>query len=210
MVPGQTEALGRACHVLPVHCHTDRVSNNHIVSVAASYARMSPGMFSVCVEATTICGDMTAQECCTATCPLPAAPQMLQCMTDVCTCVTTLTWTNPEPYDTIEVLVGGVVVQTLPMGTTTTTQMIPTGVATDLSVRGVRNGVPGASATCTETCPGVPAEILDSRSTWSDKAAYDAKADELAQAFQANFDEYRDMVPEPVASAGPVTTLRVA
>jgi len=61
-----------------------------------------------------------------------------------------------------------------------------------------------------QSCPGVPAEILDSRATWSDKDAYDDKASELAQAFQVNFDEYRDMVPEAVASAGPAASLHVA
>jgi len=54
-----------------------------------------------------------------------------------------------------------------------------------------------------QTCPHVPAEILDARGTWSDQGAYDDKARELAQAFQANFDEYREMVPEQVAGAGP-------
>ena len=54
-----------------------------------------------------------------------------------------------------------------------------------------------------QTCPNVPAEILDARGTWNDKGAYDDKARELARAFQANFDEYREMVPEQVAGAGP-------
>ncbi len=54
-----------------------------------------------------------------------------------------------------------------------------------------------------QACPHVPAEILDARGTWSDQGAYDDKARELAQAFQANFDEYREMVPEQVADAGP-------
>lgn len=54
------------------------------------------------------------------------------------------------------------------------------------------------------TCPGVPNEILDPRQTWSDQAAYDAKAKELAKAFQNNFKKkYEDLAPE-VRKAGPV------
>ena len=36
-------------------------------------------------------------------------------------------------------------------------------------------------------CPGVPTEILDPRSTWSDPAAYDQKADDLAARFKENY-----------------------
>ena len=50
--------------------------------------------------------------------------------------------------------------------------------------------------------PGVPAEVLDPRNTWKDKAAYDAKAKELAQKFRAN-DQKFDIAPE-VRAAGPV------
>ena len=38
-----------------------------------------------------------------------------------------------------------------------------------------------------EGCPEVPAEVLDPRSTWSDKRAYDETARELTQRFEANF-----------------------
>lgn len=39
-------------------------------------------------------------------------------------------------------------------------------------------------------CPGVPAAILDPRSTWPDPEGYEAKARELAAAFQKNFARY--------------------
>ncbi len=39
------------------------------------------------------------------------------------------------------------------------------------------------------SCPGVPTEILDPRSTWEDKEAYDARADKLASEFAAHFDK---------------------
>ncbi|MCA9321359.1 MAG: phosphoenolpyruvate carboxykinase (ATP) [Planctomycetes bacterium] len=40
-----------------------------------------------------------------------------------------------------------------------------------------------------KTCPGVPSEVLNPRNTWSDKAAYDKKADELRDMFRKNYAE---------------------
>lgn len=54
-------------------------------------------------------------------------------------------------------------------------------------------------------CPGVPAEILKPRNTWSDRGAYDQKAQELAHRFQENFKQYADKVDAKVAAAGPRT-----
>ena len=53
------------------------------------------------------------------------------------------------------------------------------------------------------TCPGVPEEILNPRLTWSDPAAYDAKASQLAAAFIKNFDQYRDGVDAKVLEGEP-------
>ncbi|MCC6839928.1 MAG: phosphoenolpyruvate carboxykinase (ATP) [Flavobacteriales bacterium] len=53
------------------------------------------------------------------------------------------------------------------------------------------------------SCPNVPAEILDPRNTWKDKAAYDAQADKLAAAFQANFNKYRDSASAEIIQAEP-------
>ena len=39
------------------------------------------------------------------------------------------------------------------------------------------------------SCPGVPADILHPRNTWQDKAAYDARAQKLAEEFSAHFDK---------------------
>jgi phosphoenolpyruvate carboxykinase (ATP) len=38
-----------------------------------------------------------------------------------------------------------------------------------------------------EAVPGIPAEILDPRRAWADKAAYDATARELLARFEQNF-----------------------
>lgn len=40
------------------------------------------------------------------------------------------------------------------------------------------------------TCPGVPDGVLRPRDAWSDKAAYDAKAKELAERFKSEFKKY--------------------
>ena len=53
------------------------------------------------------------------------------------------------------------------------------------------------------SCPGVPDEVLIPRDTWADSAAYDAKADELAVMFKANFERYSAGVSEAVNTASP-------
>jgi len=52
--------------------------------------------------------------------------------------------------------------------------------------------------------PGVPAEVLQPRSTWKDPAAYDAAARRIAHMFHENFEAYADGVSAAVRDAGPV------
>jgi phosphoenolpyruvate carboxykinase (ATP) len=54
-------------------------------------------------------------------------------------------------------------------------------------------------------CPGVPSEVLDPRSTWSDRAAYDAQATKLAAMFIENFKTFAGDVDTSVVDAGPRT-----
>ena len=56
--------------------------------------------------------------------------------------------------------------------------------------------------------PGVEASLLDPRSTWRDPAAYDAKARELAEMFQANFEQFAADAGRAVAGAGPAAPAR--
>jgi phosphoenolpyruvate carboxykinase (ATP) len=53
------------------------------------------------------------------------------------------------------------------------------------------------------TCPNVPAEILNPRLTWKDKDAYDAKANDLANSFVKNFEQYATPESAEVMKAAP-------
>ncbi|HEY5095814.1 MAG TPA: phosphoenolpyruvate carboxykinase (ATP) [Candidatus Eremiobacteraceae bacterium] len=53
--------------------------------------------------------------------------------------------------------------------------------------------------------PGVPSEILHARDTWADKAAYDAKARELAAKFAENFERFADQATPEIKAAAPKT-----
>ncbi len=51
--------------------------------------------------------------------------------------------------------------------------------------------------------PSVPSEILNPRSTWSDKVEYDKKASELANKFNSNFEKYKDGASKEILAAAP-------
>lgn len=52
-----------------------------------------------------------------------------------------------------------------------------------------------------EACPDVPAEVLNPKSTWSDKGAYDRAAQDVAKRFEANFKQFESHVDDKVKSA---------
>jgi phosphoenolpyruvate carboxykinase (ATP) len=52
-------------------------------------------------------------------------------------------------------------------------------------------------------CADVPAELLNPRNTWKDKAAYDAKANELAEKFVKNFEKFKEFANEEIMAASP-------
>jgi phosphoenolpyruvate carboxykinase (ATP) len=51
------------------------------------------------------------------------------------------------------------------------------------------------------SAPGVPAEVLNPRNTWKDKAAYDAKAQQLSKLFRENDAKFE--ISDKVRAAGP-------
>jgi phosphoenolpyruvate carboxykinase (ATP) len=57
-----------------------------------------------------------------------------------------------------------------------------------------------------KSCPDVPAELLNPRNSWKDKAAYDRMASDLAERFAKNFERFE--VPEAVRAAGPAPVLK--
>lgn len=52
-------------------------------------------------------------------------------------------------------------------------------------------------------CPGVPPEILQPRSAWSDPTAFDRTAARLARLFRENFAEYANQAAPEIVAAGP-------
>ena len=54
-----------------------------------------------------------------------------------------------------------------------------------------------------DTCPNVPADILSPKNTWEDKAAYDEKANNLAEQFVKNFEQFASNANEEIMAAAP-------
>ncbi|MTI30054.1 phosphoenolpyruvate carboxykinase (ATP) [Xanthovirga aplysinae] len=53
------------------------------------------------------------------------------------------------------------------------------------------------------SCPEVPDEILNPKNTWSDKQAYDSKANKLATEFNRNFEKFADFANGEIMAGAP-------
>ena len=78
----------------------------------------------------------------------------------------------------------------------------------DAALSGALDGVPVSPHPVFRTlvprsCPGVPAEALDARGMWPDKAAYDRAAADLSARFNKNFRKF-DTADKEIAAAAPV------
>ncbi len=51
--------------------------------------------------------------------------------------------------------------------------------------------------------PDVPAEILQPKNAWANKDGYDAKANQLAEMFRKNFEQFKDHASEEILTGGP-------
>jgi phosphoenolpyruvate carboxykinase (ATP) len=76
------------------------------------------------------------------------------------------------------------------------------------ALSGALDGVPTVSdpifrVAVPTSCPDVPAQFLQPRSTWTDPDAYDKQAKMLARMFADNFGLYADGLPAAVREAGP-------
>ena len=70
-------------------------------------------------------------------------------------------------------------------------------------LRGVKTEVhPVFGLAMPTACADVPADVLNPRNTWSDKAAYDAQAQKLADMFRKNFEKFGN-VDARISAAGP-------
>ncbi|MGK7392770.1 MAG: phosphoenolpyruvate carboxykinase (ATP) [Candidatus Cyclobacteriaceae bacterium M2_1C_046] len=52
-------------------------------------------------------------------------------------------------------------------------------------------------------CPNVPTNVLNPKNTWEDKELYDKKANELANAFNRNFEKFEDGANKDILNAAP-------
>ena len=57
-------------------------------------------------------------------------------------------------------------------------------------------------------CPNVPSRILSPRNTWEDKSAYDQKANELANSFNQNFNQFSDNATSEILDAAPKSIIK--
>lgn len=56
-----------------------------------------------------------------------------------------------------------------------------------------------------QTCPGVPPELLNPRSTWAEPKAFDAAAKHLANLFRENFHPLESLASKAIMEGAPIS-----
>ena len=59
------------------------------------------------------------------------------------------------------------------------------------------------------SCPNVPSEILNPKNTWRRKSDYDTKANELANAFNENFEQFAEYANHEILDAAPKSSIQI-
>jgi phosphoenolpyruvate carboxykinase (ATP) len=95
-----------------------------------------------------------------------------------------------------------------PYGTGNRMKIAYTRAMIDALIKGSLNDVPYRvdpvfGIQVPQSCPEVPVDALQPRSTWQDPSAYDEQARKLAKMFIDNFQQYAEEVPQEVLNAGP-------
>ena len=52
-------------------------------------------------------------------------------------------------------------------------------------------------------CAGVDSAVLSPKNTWADKDAYDKKANQLAKAFNENFEKFKEYANDEILAGAP-------
>ena len=63
------------------------------------------------------------------------------------------------------------------------------------------NADPNFGMQVPSACPDVPDDVLDPKSAWRDKKAYDRAARSVAQRFESNFKQFEPTVDDKVKKA---------
>ena len=58
-------------------------------------------------------------------------------------------------------------------------------------------------------CKNVPSDILNPKNTWKNKNEYDEKANELANAFNENFEQFAEYANDEILNAAPKCTIQI-
>jgi phosphoenolpyruvate carboxykinase (ATP) len=94
-----------------------------------------------------------------------------------------------------------------PFGVGSRMKLAYTRAMLDAALSGALNGVeteihPLFKVAVPKSCPGVPAQFLDARGMWADKAEYDRSARDLSGRFNQNFEKFSGVTKE-IAEAAP-------